>query len=147
MMSRLPSMQYVIQQIDGDVVLYEDGTEAEICRFDPAEPGSVAQGRVVINVSGLGDEDRCFAHFWSGYFAAYAGHPAPAGGLVTYDEPSVLVNAANGNSRIAVVIFNPDDANAAAQAQGTIHFSALLSDEEKSDAHFWSGYFYGHAAR
>lgn len=45
-----------------------------------------------------------------------------------------------------IVRFDPSDANAAAQAQATIHGSDKLDDEQKSFAHFWSGYFYGHAA-
>lgn len=42
-----------------------------------------------------------------------------------------------------IVRFNPSDANAAAQAQRMIHDSRLDA-EQKSFAHFWSGYFYAH---
>lgn len=41
--------------------------------------------------------------------------------------------------------FNPSDANEAAVAQGSIHFLEELTAEQKSMAHFWSGYFYAHA--
>lgn len=44
-----------------------------------------------------------------------------------------------------VVRFNPTDRNATAKAQGKIHASEDLNDEEKSFAHFWAGYFYAHA--
>jgi hypothetical protein len=44
-----------------------------------------------------------------------------------------------------IVRFDPNDGNAAARAQSAIHHSDLLTDEQKSMAHFWSGYFYGHA--
>lgn len=44
-----------------------------------------------------------------------------------------------------VVRFNPSDADAAAKAQHAIHLSDQLDDEQKSMAHFWSGYFYAHA--
>lgn len=43
-----------------------------------------------------------------------------------------------------IVKFDPADGNAAARAQKTIHDSDL-DDEQKSMAHFWSGYFYAHA--
>jgi len=42
-----------------------------------------------------------------------------------------------------IVRFNPDDANASAQAQQVIALDERLSVEQKSMAHFWSGYFYG----
>lgn len=38
-----------------------------------------------------------------------------------------------------------DDADANARAQGAIHFSDRLTDEQKSFAHFWMGYFYAYA--
>lgn len=44
-----------------------------------------------------------------------------------------------------VVRFDPSDANAAAMAQGTVHRDPRLDEEQKSFAHFWSGYFYAHA--
>ncbi len=44
-----------------------------------------------------------------------------------------------------IVRFDPADANASAQAQRVIHEDERLSPEEKSFAHFWSGYFYAHA--
>ncbi len=71
-MARLPSEGYVINQIDGQVVLWEDGTEAEIVRFDPSDPDATAKAQNVIAHSKLSEEDRCFAHFWSGYFYAAA---------------------------------------------------------------------------
>lgn len=43
-----------------------------------------------------------------------------------------------------LVMFNPADANAAAIAQRHIHELAELNAEQKSMAHFWSGYFYAH---
>lgn len=45
-----------------------------------------------------------------------------------------------------VVQFDPSDANAAAEAQFTIHIDERLTEQEKSFAHFWSGYFYAHAS-
>lgn len=71
-MARLPSELYLIQQIDGAVVLYEDGSEREIVRFDPCDTDATARAQKVIHDSELSDEDKCFAYFWSGYFYAHA---------------------------------------------------------------------------
>jgi hypothetical protein len=77
-MARLPSERYLIQQIGGDVILFEEGTEREIVRFDPHGPGGAdasAKAQKAIHDSELDDQDKCFAHFWSGYFYAYACTP------------------------------------------------------------------------
>lgn len=71
-MARLPSEQYLIQNIGGEVILWEDGTEREIVRFDPSDANAAAQAQKIIWDSDLGDEDKCFAIFWSGYFYAHA---------------------------------------------------------------------------
>lgn len=46
-----------------------------------------------------------------------------------------------------IVRFNPNDADESARAQGTIHHAEQINAEQKSMAHFWSGYFYAHAQR
>jgi len=46
-----------------------------------------------------------------------------------------------------IIRFNVHDANSAAIAQGTIHVSGRLTDEQKCFAHFWAGYFYGCARK
>lgn len=72
-MARLPSERYLIQQIGTDVVLFEDHTEREIVRFDPSDADAAAVAQQAIHDEpGMSDEDKCFAHFWSGYFYAYA---------------------------------------------------------------------------
>lgn len=71
-MARLPSEMYVIQQVDGVVILSDD-FDREIVRFDPADANDAAMAQKEIYDSGLSDEDKCFAHFWSGYFYAHAG--------------------------------------------------------------------------
>lgn len=72
-MARLPSERFLIQQLDGVVVLFEEGTEREIVRFDPADKNATARAqRTIYAEATLSDEDRCFAHFWSGYFHAHA---------------------------------------------------------------------------
>lgn len=72
-MARLPSEQFLIQHIDGQVILFEDMTEREIIKFDPTDPDATSRAQKVIFDSELSDEDKCFAHFWSGYFYAHAG--------------------------------------------------------------------------
>lgn len=72
-MARLPSGDYLIQQIGSEVILFHRFTEEEIVRFNPADAASaaVAQGVIAADTR-LDKEDASFAHFWSGYFYAHA---------------------------------------------------------------------------
>jgi len=64
---------YLIQQIDGMVILFARYTEEEIVRFDPSDANACATAQKVIHDTDLlDDEQKCFAHFWSGYFYANA---------------------------------------------------------------------------
>lgn len=75
-MARLPSEEWLIQQIGDNVILYQEGSEEEIVRFDPSNANAAAQAQKVIYDSDrLSDEDKTFAHFWSGYFYAYSTTP------------------------------------------------------------------------
>lgn len=68
-----PDGDWLIQQIGGQVILFQRYTEEEIVRFDPADANASAQAQKVIYDSDqLTDEAKCFAHFWSGYFYANA---------------------------------------------------------------------------
>ena len=72
-MAQLPSDgEWLIQQIDGMVVLFNRYTEAEIVRFDPSDADATAKSQHTIYLSPLSDEQKCFAYFWSGYFHAHA---------------------------------------------------------------------------
>lgn len=72
-MARLPSGNYLMQQIGDDVILFEDGSERELVKFYPADRNTIAQTQLTTHeLTELSEEDRCFAHFWSGYFYAYA---------------------------------------------------------------------------
>lgn len=72
-MARLPSERFLIQQLDGEVILFEEGSEREIVRFDPADRDATARAQHTIHAEpSMSDEDKCFAHFWSGYFYAHA---------------------------------------------------------------------------
>jgi len=79
-MARLPSYRYLIQQIDGQVVLFEDGSEREIVRFDPSDQDAASKAQKAIFDSELTPEDKCYAHFWCGYFYAHAGMSDPEAG-------------------------------------------------------------------
>lgn len=68
-MATLPSEEWLIQQIDNEVILFQRHTEEEIVRFNPGDANATARAQKTIHDAGqLGDEDKCFAHFWSGYF-------------------------------------------------------------------------------
>ena len=71
-MARLPSEKFLIQQIGDNVVLFEDFTEREIVRFDPRDIEASQKAQQVIAESELPDEDKAFAHFFSGYFYGLA---------------------------------------------------------------------------
>lgn len=72
-----PDGTWLIQQIDGEVVIFHRHTEEEIVRFDPSDANATAQaqGRIHLDPA-LTAEGKCFAHFWSGYFHAHAGSPS-----------------------------------------------------------------------
>jgi hypothetical protein len=72
-MARLPSRTYLIQQIGAEVIIFHEYTEKEIVRFDPSSGDAAAKAQKVIYDSpDLSAEDKCYAHFWSGYFHAHA---------------------------------------------------------------------------
>lgn len=73
-MATLPSYNYVIQQVDNRVVLTEMYSEdPPLVSFDPSDANAcaIAQG-TIHRLYDMTDEDKCFAHFWSGYFYAHA---------------------------------------------------------------------------
>lgn len=68
-----PDGEWLVQQIDGVVVVYHRYSEEEITRFDPSDSDASAKAqRVIAHDLRLTEEQRCFAHFWSGYFYAHA---------------------------------------------------------------------------
>lgn len=72
-MAQLPGEEYLIQQIGGVVVLFHRYTEEEIVKFDPADGNACARAQKTIHDSeALSPEEKCFAHFWCGYFYAHA---------------------------------------------------------------------------
>ena len=71
-MARLPSGQFLVQRSGDKVMLFEDGTERELVRIDASDADAFARAQLTIYESELSDEDKCFAHFWFGYFYAHA---------------------------------------------------------------------------
>ena len=71
-----PDGEWLIQQIGETVILFQRHTEEEIVRFDPSDPDAAAKAQKVIHdCVDLTPEQKTFAHFWSGYFYAYAVRP------------------------------------------------------------------------
>lgn len=72
-MARIANGNWLMQQIDGTVILFHEYTEEEIVRFDPSDANvaAIAQ-RFIYDCDQLSPEEKCFAHFWSGYFYAHA---------------------------------------------------------------------------
>lgn len=69
-----PDGEWLIQQIGNEVILYQQDTELEIVRFDPSDGDDAAKAQgVIFTCPLLNSEQKCFAHFWSGYFYAHAG--------------------------------------------------------------------------
>lgn len=71
-MARLPSGEFLVQQIGDDVVVFEGYTERQIARFNPTNAESMLDGIRAISVSELSSDDKAMAQFWSGYFYAHA---------------------------------------------------------------------------
>lgn len=68
-----PEGDWLIQQIDGTVILFHRYNEQEVVRFDPSDANATARAQKTIHDSEeLTDEQKCFAHFWCGYFYANA---------------------------------------------------------------------------
>lgn len=72
-MAQLPSEVWLIQQVDGIVHLSHRYTEEVLVSFNVRNADEVAKAqKAIYNLIELSPEDKCFAHFWSGYFYAHA---------------------------------------------------------------------------
>lgn len=68
-----PDGEWLIQQQDGQVVVFHRWTEEEIVRFNPSDIGDTSMALAVIfDSEKLTGEQKSFASFWSGYFYANA---------------------------------------------------------------------------
>lgn len=69
---------WMMQQNDGLVELFHEHTEEVLVQFNPSDANGCAQAQHTIHLLGqLTDEEKCFGHFWSGYFYAHGGGGAP----------------------------------------------------------------------
>lgn len=68
-----PDGEWLVQQNDGMVTIFNQYTQEEIFKGDPsnAHAFSIAQ-KVIHELPQLNTEQKCFAHFWCGYFYAHA---------------------------------------------------------------------------
>lgn len=65
---------WAVQQIDGEVLVHNAYTGEVIVQFNPQDHNETAKAQATIHFSAeLTDEQKCFAHFWAGYFYAHSG--------------------------------------------------------------------------
>lgn len=84
-----PDGRILIQQNDGIVTIFDSYTDEEFVRFDPSGANAAAKAqKAIYDCEALNAEQKCFAHFWSGYFYAHGsvGQAPP----VRWQEPGVL---------------------------------------------------------
>jgi tellurite resistance-related uncharacterized protein len=67
-----PDGEWLVQKEGPFTVIFHRYTEVEVARFltKNANAAAIAQ-RQIHNSDKLTDEQKCFAHFWCGYFYAY----------------------------------------------------------------------------
>lgn len=66
------SPDYLMQKIGNEVILFQEHTEEEIVRYPFDDANEIARAQKIIHSSEkLTDEQKCFAHFWSGYFYGF----------------------------------------------------------------------------
>ena len=69
-----PDGTWLIQQNDGIVTIFHRYTQEEIFRVNPSNANLMSIGQKIIHeLPQLNEEQKCFAHFWCGYFYAQAG--------------------------------------------------------------------------
>lgn len=77
-----PDGEWLVQKIDGGLVsVFNRSTEEVIVSFNPSDGDQTAKAqRTIYDSDRLTDEQKCFAHFWSGYFHAHlSSHPVEGG--------------------------------------------------------------------
>lgn len=68
-----PDGQWLMQQNDGVVTLFHRETQEEVVAFNPADPSSFGPAlKTIWEDARFGDEQKCFAAFWAGYFHGYS---------------------------------------------------------------------------
>lgn len=68
-----PDGQWLVQQIGGEVILFERYTEEEIASWIPGDQNSIGPAlKVIWESDRLDGEQKTLAAFWAGYFYANA---------------------------------------------------------------------------
>lgn len=68
-----PDGEWLVQQVEGKVYLFQRYTEFEVASWDAGDQDSIGPALKVINDSKLlNDEQKSLAAFWAGYFYAHA---------------------------------------------------------------------------
>lgn len=68
-----PDGEWLVQTIGTDTVIFHRYTEEEIVRVPSADGNANALAQKAIHFDNrLTEEQKAFAHFWMGYFYAYA---------------------------------------------------------------------------
>jgi len=64
-----PDGTWLMQMVDNDIILFHRHTEEEILRVNCQDRDAIGKAQLVIHESDrLTPEQKCFAHFWCGYF-------------------------------------------------------------------------------
>lgn len=67
-----PDGRYLVQKMGQAIVIIETGTEEVLVSWTATDPGATARAQHDIHLHpDLTPEQKCFAHFWAGYFHAY----------------------------------------------------------------------------
>lgn len=67
-----PDGMWVVQSENGEIFVLNQYTEEEVVRFPArdATAAAIAQ-KTIYESTELTDEQKCYAHFWTGYFYAH----------------------------------------------------------------------------
>jgi hypothetical protein len=73
-MAQLPNSDYLVQSAHPYIILFHRHTEEELVKIVATDRDAVAKAQLTIHeLPQLSEEDKCFAHFWFGYFYAHLG--------------------------------------------------------------------------
>ena len=73
-MAQLPNTDYLVQSAGPEIILFHRYTENELVRVNANDANAVAKAQKTIHdLPELDDENKCFAHFWFGYFYGHLG--------------------------------------------------------------------------
>jgi len=71
-MAQLPNTDYLVQSAGTQILIVHRYTEEELVKVDATDRNAVAKAQYTIyTLPELSAEDKCFAHFWFGYFYAH----------------------------------------------------------------------------